>query len=106
MDEEAEELIKCLSDSLAESAPNMPLAERDQLADEFADHLGRLVHLTQAVPPSPARAAAMLYFYSKLGLDKVQNPAVARIMLSMVAGANEAANRAKARAEEAKGKPV
>ena len=90
--DEAEALVKALSDHLARVVPTKLCApdNRRPLAESFVDILGRLVEfLEQFKPMNHGQMAALLFFVDNLQLDHVGADA-AFVMTTMVDAARRA----------------
>jgi hypothetical protein len=90
--DEAEELVKALSDRLAQVVPTKLCApgNRQPLAESFVDLLGRLVEFLEAFKPmNHGQMAALLFFVDNLKLDHVGADA-AFVMTTLVDAARRA----------------
>ena len=94
---ESEALITHLVKALQADVPSsvVPADMRQQVAEEFVEFLGKLVSFFEAnMPATPAKNAALLVFYDRLGLDRVPK-STAVTMMALVEAAKNLARKAR-----------
>lgn len=81
----ADIITKVMVAALANNVPEDELSaeSRQACAEEFIEFFGRLVEMFTHTQPSPAKAAAVMYFSGNLGMDKASETN-AKIALTLV----------------------
>lgn len=84
-DMDTEIVVDALCAGLEANVPveELPAEHRRHLAEEFIGFFGKLVHVFHNEHPTPAKAAALLYFANRLGLDQSEEKN-AKLMLTLV----------------------